>query len=54
MKKVLKKRAQYGGTVCGNDFTTFSKGTQGKAVDLKRLGEKYDIDVNSKSTAHGR
>lgn len=30
--------------MCGNDFT-FGKGAQGKAVDLKRLGEKYDIDV---------
>ena len=43
-KKVLKERLNCSGAVCGNDFT-FGKGAQGKAVDLKRLGEKYDIDV---------
>lgn len=44
VKKVLKERLNCSGAVCGNDFT-FGKGAQGKAVDLKRLGEKYDIDV---------
>ena len=38
VKKVLKERLNCSGAVCGNDFT-FGKGAQGKAVDLKRLGE---------------
>ena len=32
------------GAVCGEDFT-FGRGAVGKADDLKRLGEKYGIEV---------
>lgn len=44
VRDVLKGKLNCAAAVCGSDFR-FGKGAEGNAQTLKKLGEKYDIEV---------